>query len=72
MKRFTVIACILVNVVLSQVTAQNQSTYKHPSLDFRFTASENWKKIDHPEDKMILEMVDPDDAIHVILVIKQK
>lgn len=67
MKTSIVIACILTCFIFSLEQAQAQTIYKHPSLDFQFTASENWKKINHPEDEMILEMVDPDDTIHVVL-----
>ena len=67
MKTLLVITIVLAGFALSPAQSQNQKIYKHPSLDFQFTATENWTKIDHPEDKMILEMVDPEEVIHVIL-----
>jgi len=67
MKTLFIVICILVSAALLPGQSQNHSTYKHPTLDFQFTASEGWKKVDHPEDKMILEMANPDDDVHVIL-----
>ncbi len=67
MKTLFTVIIVLIGFLFPSGQALSQATYKHPLLDFEFTASENWKKIDHPEDKLILEMVDPLDHIHVIL-----
>ena len=47
--------------------AQQTQVYRHPSLNIAFEAPENWRQVPRPEDELIYEVADPDDAIHVVL-----
>jgi hypothetical protein len=47
--------------------AQQTQVYRHPSLNIAFEAPENWRQVPRPEDGLIYEVADPDDAVHVVL-----
>jgi hypothetical protein len=56
-------ACIA-NRVMSPKSSR---LYKHPTLDFQFSASEGWVQQPRPEDDLIYEVSDPGTGIHVVL-----
>jgi len=59
-----VVASLLLN---NTFFCQNVQTYKHPSLNIQFKASQNWQHVSRPEDKLIFEVMDPDSIVHVVL-----
>lgn len=67
MRRSIIIISIMMCLVSLQGYSQKEAIYKHPTLGFQFTASENWQRMNHPKDKLIYEMADPQGEIHVIL-----
>jgi len=58
----------VVSLLLSNNSfSQKVQTYRHPSLNIQFKASQNWQKVPRPEDKLIYEVNDPDSIVHVVL-----
>ena len=47
--------------------AQETQIYKHPSLNFQFSASQQWIDIYHSEDSLIYEMMSSDSILQVML-----
>lgn len=52
---------------LSSARAEEAARYKHPTLDFQFSASGRWESYPRPEDDLIYEMFDRETGIHVML-----
>jgi hypothetical protein len=67
MQNLRVIIVLLICVCQIKTFTQQNHIYKHPLLDFQFTASENWSKVNHPEDNLIYELKSPDNRLHVML-----
>ena len=47
--------------------APAQATYRHPTLPLQFEASEGWKQVPHPEDRLIYHMAAPEGGLNVML-----
>lgn len=61
---------ILFTIIFSipiKLFPQETQVYKHPTLQFQFTASQNLINIHHPEDELIYEMMSTDSNMHVML-----
>jgi len=46
---------------------QGDQIYKHPVLNIQFEAPSGWKQLLRPEDRMIHEIADPEQIVHVVL-----
>ena len=58
----------LYEILMNHFSKDSQmQIYKHPTLNIQFKASQNWRKVPRPEDKLIHEVTDPDSTVHVVL-----
>lgn len=68
MKTTAVALSIFFSVLISiPLQSQKPTTYKHPLRDFSFSAAGEWEQNTHHKDKMIYEMVNPEQDLHVML-----
>lgn len=58
---------LAVLVVTVSTAGADARLYKHPRLDFQFTAAQGWVQQARPEDELIYEVADPQTGIHVVL-----
>ncbi|MFC2083530.1 hypothetical protein ACFLS9_00585 [Bacteroidota bacterium] len=66
--KYSIMFIIMITILNPiEYISQDRQTYNHPYLNFNFTASENWIKVHHPEDKFIYEIMRPDSLLHVML-----
>jgi len=54
-------------LVMGICFAGEKFVYQHPTLNIKFEAIANWKRLPRPEDKNTYEIVDPDGSIHVVV-----
>ena len=46
---------------------QDDQIYEHPILNIQFEAPSGWKQLPRPEDRLIHEIADPEQIVHVVL-----
>lgn len=46
---------------------QADQIYEHPILNIQFEAPSGWKQLPRPEDRLIHEIADPEQIVHVVL-----
>jgi hypothetical protein len=59
-----IFGCLLVVVLMG---AQDDQIYQHPDLNIQLRAPSGWKQLPRPEDRLIYEIVDPDQIVHAVL-----
>jgi hypothetical protein len=67
MKNSNIIFFIIIFSIPIKSFSQETQVYKHPTLQFQITASQNLINIHHPEDELLYEMMSPDSNMHVML-----
>jgi predicted Zn-dependent protease len=73
MKRRSILASIAIAIfavptaLIASAVAEEIQCYRHPQLDFQFSAPAGWVTFSRPEDAMIFEKMDEGTGIHVVL-----
>ena len=50
-----------------KLVGQDKQIYKHPRLDIQVEAPSGWKQLPRPEDRLIYEIADTEENVHVML-----
>ena len=69
MKRPALILCVTIScfIIVLLIMAQDDQIYQHPNLNIQVRAPSGWKQLPRPEDRLIYEIVDLDQTVHVVL-----
>ncbi len=54
-------------LIVLLMMAQDDHIYQHPNLNIQVRAPHGWKQLPRPEDRLIYEIVDPDQIVHAVL-----